>query len=73
MSRLKSSFLGKGLALFLMGLSVAGVSGSTALAQDACLARCQAEENKCRLESKGDSARCNAIATQCLQACRKPR
>lgn len=71
MSKLKSTVFGKGLRLLVIGLSAVGVS-TTAIAQDAaCHARCQAQENKCRLESKGDSAKCNAIATQCLAGCRK--
>ena len=72
MSRLKSSFLGKGLALALAGFSAMAMS-TTAIAQDACLARCQAEESRCLQDSKGDRAKCDAVATQCFQTCRKPR
>jgi hypothetical protein len=60
----------KGLAV--IGLLLAPVE--IAVAQDAsCMARCQQLESQCLQESKGDRAKCNAVATQCFQGCRKPR
>lgn len=72
MTRVKTSLTSKGLAVLLGGLSMV-VLGTTAIAQDACLARCQAQESQCLQQTKGDRATCNAVATQCFQACRKPR
>ena len=72
-SRTKSSLTGRGLALLLAVLSGLA-SGTAAMAQDAsCMARCQAQESQCLQETKGDRAKCNAVATQCFQGCRKPR
>ena len=62
---------------FLKGVALVGVllaSVATASAQDeSCMARCQQLESQCLQDSKGDRAKCNAVATQCFQGCRKPR
>ncbi len=62
---------------FLSGLAIAGMllaASGAAVAQDAsCMARCQALESQCLQASKGDSAKCNAVATQCFRGCRAPR
>jgi hypothetical protein len=63
---------------FLGGAVVFGLllasAFSPAIAQDAsCMARCQALESQCLQASKGDRSKCNAVATQCFQGCRKPR
>ncbi len=72
MKTFKTSWKAMGLALMLAGFSTAALS-TVATAQDACLARCQAQESQCLQQTKGDRAKCNAVATQCFQNCRKPR
>jgi hypothetical protein len=57
------------LAFFLM----TAVMGTIPAAADDCAARCRAQEMQCLQQSKGDTAKCNAITTQCYQSCRKPK
>lgn len=71
-SKNKTPLNGRGLAVFVAALTISAFS-ATAIAQDACLARCQAQEAQCLQATKGDRATCNAVATQCFQQCRKPR
>lgn len=52
---------------------IAVVAVPAAAIADDCAARCRAKEMQCLQQTKGDTAKCNAITTQCYQSCRKPR
>ena len=71
-SKIRTVWTSRGLAVFLASVTLSAFT-ATAIAQDACLARCQAQEAQCLQATKGDRAACNAVATQCFQQCRKPR
>ncbi len=50
------------------------VSAATiATAADDCAARCRALEAQCLRANQGDTAKCNAVVTQCYQSCRQPK
>lgn len=57
--------------LVLLPLAVALAIGP-ATAQD-CAAKCRAQEMQCLQQSKGDTAKCNAMTTQCYQSCIKQK
>jgi hypothetical protein len=64
-------------AKFLKAMAVFGLliatAGSAAADDASCMARCQQLESQCLQDSKGDRSKCNAVATQCFQGCRKPK
>lgn len=62
----------KSLVSFVFFALAAGFAATAAEAQD-CAAQCRALEMQCLKDNKGDSAKCNAITTQCYQSCKKPK
>lgn len=64
--------MGKAARLFLTFLALLSAT-TLATAADDCAAKCRAEEARCLKDNKGDTAKCNAIVTQCYQSCRKPK
>lgn len=58
---------------YLLPLAGLLATASLPVRADDCAAQCRAREMQCLQQSKGDTTKCNAIATQCYQSCRKPR